>query len=149
MRIFTDGACSGNPGPGGYAVVVEPFVIGNPVEFYSTGRDSHTTNNIMELMAATDAMNIAGCLIDNLPGFKHKYPCEIITDSKYVVNGWNGTWKIKTNLDIWDQFWAQLGALDHIDFQFKWVKGHAGNKLNELADELARLSINMFIKSTI
>lgn len=150
MRIFTDGACSGNPGPGGYAVVVEPFVLGDPVEFYFSGRKPFTTNNEMELMAAHEAMSIAAMLVEKPKDKLHKpYTVTIISDSQYVVKGCTGEWKPKTHKDHWEMVRSHIIYNPHIEFKFEWVKGHKGNKLNELADELAKLAIHTFIPSSI
>lgn len=132
--IHTDGACSGNPGPGGWGAILEFGKIKKEIK----GGESHTTNNRMELMAAISALEML------------KKPCEVdlYTDSQYVRNGimtWIKGWKKngwKTadkkpvkNVELWQQLDRALG--EH-KITWHWVKGHAGHDLNERADELAR-----------
>lgn len=137
MIIYTDGGCSGNPGPGGWAYVV---VENNEVIKKASGADKLTTNNKMELTAVIQALKyVIAC------GEKS---CEIHTDSQYVKNGitaWIFNWKKKN----WrtsggdavknQEYWM---ALDHISAQlnvkWSWVKGHAGNEFNELCDDLVK-----------
>ncbi|MDQ2705739.1 MAG: ribonuclease HI [Pseudomonadota bacterium] len=140
VEIFTDGACSGNPGPGGWGAILR--FNGTTKEL--SGGESVTTNNRMELMAAISALNAL------------KEPCEVLlhTDSKYVmdgISGWIHGWKRngwKTadkkpvkNGELWQ-------ALDEANrrhkVQWHWVKGHAGHVENERADELARLGMAPF-----
>ncbi|MEL7129773.1 MAG: ribonuclease HI [Pseudomonadota bacterium] len=134
IEIWTDGACSGNPGPGGWGVLL---VSGeNEKELF--GGEPSTTNNRMELMAAIEALTAL------------KKPSKVIlhTDSTYVkdgltkwIHGWkrNG-WKTASkkpvkNKDLWQ---ALEAACARHDITWKWVKGHAGDAGNERADELAR-----------
>jgi ribonuclease HI len=138
--IYTDGACSGNPGPGGWGAVLILEESGkNKAQKNLSGKEPATTNNKMELRAVIEA----------LKAIKDKeYELEIYTDSNYVKDGtekWIHSWKKngwKTsakaevkNKDLWIE-------LDNLVQQFKikwhWVKGHSGNKYNELADSLAR-----------
>jgi ribonuclease HI len=136
--IHTDGACSGNPGPGGWGVVLQ---WGNQRRELKGG-EAQTTNNRMELTATIEALETL------------KRPCEIDmhTDSQYVRNGitsWIHTWRrngwktlAKTpvkNADLWQRLDAALAR--HPDVQWHWVKGHAGHKLNERADQLARAGL--------
>jgi len=130
VNIFTDGAARGNPGPGGYGVVL---IAGKHYKELSAGYRK-TTNNRMELLAvisALEAMKIADALIT------------IHTDSKYVCDavtkGWLFNWqrtnfKDKKNADLWTQF---LRLYPKNKITFKWVKGHAGHKENERCDVLA------------
>ncbi len=134
VEAFTDGACSGNPGPGGWGVLLRKG--GHEKEL--CGGETHTTNQQMELQAAVEALKAL------------KRPCRITiySDSKYVVQGmneWIHNWK-KTgwktagkkpvsNLERW-QTLDKLAAKH--DVTWKWVKGHAGHEGNERADELAR-----------
>lgn len=134
VEIFTDGACSGNPGPGGYGVVLR---FGN-TEKELSGGDSNTTNNRMELLGVITGLSAL------------KEPCRVIltTDSKYVVDsvskGWVYGWKKKgwiksdkkpaLNADLWERL---LPLLEIHDVQFRWVKGHAGHPENERCDRLA------------
>jgi ribonuclease HI len=142
VEVFTDGACSGNPGPGGWGAILR--FNGNTKEL--SGGEAVTTNNRMELMAAISALNAL------------KEPCEVLlhTDSKYVmdgISGWIHGWKRngwKTadkkpvkNGELWQ-------ALDEANRRHKvkwhWVKGHAGHVENERADELAREGMAPFKK---
>jgi ribonuclease HI len=133
--IYTDGACSGNPGPGGWGAVLQWNTTGKELH----GGDPATTNNRMELMAAIQALEAL------------KRPAEVTlhTDSKYLldgitkwIKGWerNG-WKTSAkkpvkNADLWQRL---TKAMDGHTIDWKWVKGHAGDPGNERADELARL----------
>ncbi len=134
VSIWTDGACSGNPGPGGWGAVIE--WNGHRKELY--GGDPQTTNNRMEMMAVIEALNAL------------KRPSRIMlhVDSTYVKDGitkWLAGWKRngwKTaskqpvkNQDLWV---ALEAACARHDITWKWVKGHAGDPNNERADELAR-----------
>ena len=134
VKIFTDGACSGNPGPGGWAALLR----WNGVEKEKSGGERHTTNNRMEMMAAIRA----------LESLKRGMPVDLYTDSTYLRDGitkWLPAWKAngwKTaarkpvkNQDLWQRLEA---ALTGHDVRWHWVKGHAGHPENERADELAR-----------
>ena len=137
VEIWTDGACSGNPGPGGWGVVLR--LDDREKELY--GGAAQTTNNRMELQAAIEALNAL------------KRPCKIrlTTDSTYVKDGitkWLAGWKVKgwktaakkpvKNQDLWQALDAAL-ARHQVDWA--WVKGHAGQAENERADRLAKLGI--------
>ena len=139
--IFTDGACSGNPGPGGWGARIE----GPDDVVELKGGEASTTNNRMELMAAIEALS---SLTDGAQ-------VTLTTDSTYVkdgITGWIENWKKhgwKTaakkpvkNVDLWQALDAQ-NARHTIDWQ--WVKGHAGHAGNERADELARLGMAPFL----
>lgn len=132
--IWTDGACSGNPGPGGWGAILK-F---NEHEKELSGGEAETTNNRMELIAAIMALNAL------------TRPCEIdlYTDSQYVrggITGWLANWKKRgwktankkpvKNIDLWQQL-DEATARHTINWH--WVKGHAGDPMNERADELAR-----------
>ena len=137
VTIHTDGACSGNPGPGGYGAILQWGDHTREIK----GGEPHTTNNRMELMAAIMALESL------------KRPCtvDIHTDSQYLrngimtwINGWkrNG-WKTADrkpvkNVDLWQRL---DDALSHHTVRWHWVRGHAGHDLNERADELARQAI--------
>ncbi len=134
VYIFSDGACSGNPGPGGYGVILR---YGDK-EREISGGEAHTTNNRMELMGAITGLEAL------------KYPCRVIlqTDSKYVVDGitkgWADSWskrgwvksdkKPALNPDLWGRL---LDLLAIHDVEFTWIKGHAGHEENERCDRLA------------
>ncbi len=134
VEIFTDGACSGNPGPGGWGAVLRY----NGREKELSGGEANTTNNRMELTAVIEAL---GCL---------KEPCKVMltTDSKYVSDGigkgWAVSWqqngwrkadkKPALNPDLWERL---LDLLKIHDVTINWVKGHAGHPENERCDALA------------
>ena len=134
VEIYSDGACSGNPGPGGYGTIV----VYKGIEKEISGGESATTNNRMELMGAIAGLS---CL---------KEPCEVTltSDSKYLVDaitlGWAEKWKsngwIKpdrkpaVNPDLWEKL---LSLLEIHKVTFVWVKGHAGHPYNERCDWLA------------
>ncbi len=134
VEIFTDGACSGNPGPGGYGVVLR---YGQAVKELSGG-EHETTNNRMELTG----------VIVGLSALKEPCKVTLTTDSKYVVDsitkGWVYGWKKKgwiksdkkpaLNVDLWEQL---LPLLEKHEVTFVWVKGHAGHPENERCDRLA------------
>ena len=134
IEIFTDGACSGNPGPGGYGAILR---YGKHERETSQGF-AETTNNRMELTAAIEALKLL------------KEPCEVtlFTDSQYLVNGINKGWAKKWKANGWmrnkkekalnSELWDQLLALcaQH-KITFVWLKGHAGHPENERCDRLA------------
>ena len=137
VEIYTDGACRGNPGPGGWGAVL---MYGDKrKEIF--GGDANTTNNRMELMAAIEGLKAL------------KRPCEVhlTTDSSYVKDGiqsWMQNWKKngwKTaakkpvkNADLWQQLDEETKKHS---IQWHWVKGHSGHRENEIADELANLGV--------
>ncbi len=135
ISVYTDGACSGNPGIGGWGVVI----IANPdKQILLNGGETNTTNNRMELTAAINAVLY----------FKEKSKFEIFTDSKYLKDGiesWINKWKQngwKTankkpvkNRDLWEKLDEKI--IYH-EIKWNWVKGHANNEFNEKADFLAR-----------
>ena len=142
IEIFTDGACSGNPGPGGWGAVLRY----NGKEKELCGGEEHTTNNRMELTAVISALKAL------------KEPCEVklTTDSKYVVDsitlGWAKSWKNNgwkkadkkpaLNPELWDEL---LSELSRHDVTIEWIKGHAGHPENERCDELAVMESRKFI----
>ena len=142
IEIFTDGACSGNPGPGGWGAILRY----NGVEKEFSGGEKETTNNRMELTAVIASLSAL------------KEPCEVslTTDSKYVcdsiLKGWVYSWqknnwrkadkKKALNVDLWEQL---LPLLEKHDVTFNWVKGHAGHPENERCDELAVMESRKFI----
>ncbi|MCI5905489.1 MAG: ribonuclease HI [Oscillospiraceae bacterium] len=134
VEIFTDGACSGNPGPGGYGVILR--AAGKTKEL--SGGEKQTTNNRMELSGAIAGLSAL------------KYPCDVIltTDSKYVVDGITKGWAASWRKNGWvksdkkpalnSDLWARLLELTEIhNVKFVWVKGHAGHPENERCDQLA------------
>jgi ribonuclease HI len=137
IDLFTDGACSGNPGPGGWAAILRTGTI----EKELSGGERATTNNRMELMAA----------IRGLLALKQASAVTLHTDSRYVMDGatkWMKNWKKngwKTadkkavkNEDLWR---ALEEALAPHDVTWRWVAGHAGHEMNERADALARAAV--------
>ena len=135
IDIYTDGACSGNPGVGGWGVVI---IDNSKKPLYLNGGSQNTTNNQMELIATINALKY----------FKSPVAITLWTDSKYVMNGiksWIINWKKngwKTsnkkpvkNKDLWIELDNQIER-HSIDWQ--WIKGHGGNQYNELADSLAK-----------
>ena len=136
VTVYTDGACSGNPGIGGWGVVI--FLRNDQKPVYLSGGKLHTTNNQMELMATIKA----------LAYFNNSSNITLFTDSKYVKDGieswilkWkkNG-WKTSTKKPVKNQdLWMELDKqIKRHTMNWQWVKGHAGHKLNEQADYLAR-----------
>ena len=129
--IWCDGACSGNPGPGGWGTIVEQ----NGVRRELSGGHPETTNNKMEITAMIEGLKAV------LPGTRVK----IVTDSEYVSKGWirNG-WKTASKQPVKNQeLWQELHALlEARPYQIEWVKGHAGHPENERCDELARAAID-------
>jgi ribonuclease HI len=137
VTIHTDGACSGNPGPGGWGAVL---AFGDH-EKELHGGEAHTTNNRMELMAAISALEAL------------KRPCtvDLYTDSEYLkggITGWINGWKRNgwrtadrkpvKNMDLWQRLDA---ALERHKVNWHWVRGHSGHAMNERADRLAREAI--------
>lgn len=134
ITIYTDGACSGNPGPGGWAAILEY----NGREKELSGGEAHTTNNRMELTAVIEALKALkeGCEVD------------LYSDSKYVIDalekGWVYNWRrnnwVKSdkkpalNSDLWETL---LGEMARHKVKLHWVKGHASNPKNNRCDELA------------
>jgi ribonuclease HI len=137
--IYTDGACSGNPGPGGWGWVrLEGEGTNFPMVAQNCGGEKNTTNNRMELMAA----------IEGLRALSVKECVTIITDSKYVKQGmteWIQNWKKKNwigsnkqpvkNRDLWEELDRLCSEIK--DLEWRWVKGHSGNTWNEVVDQLA------------
>lgn len=141
VQIYTDGACRGNPGPGGWGAIL---VCGEHKKELSGGEPS-TTNNRMELLAAIYALE------------QLKYPCSVTltTDSKYlcdaIIKGWARSWKLKgwkrtnkepaANPDLWERL---LALLEIHKVEFVWVKGHNGHPFNERCDEMATEAADSF-----
>ncbi|WP_419913596.1 ribonuclease HI [Hoeflea sp.] len=140
VEIFTDGACSGNPGPGGWGAILRY----GKIEKELSGGTADTTNNRMELTAAIEALN----------ALKERCRVDLYTDSSYVkdgIGGWIEGWKRngwKTaskkpvkNADLWQ---ALEEARNRHEVTWHWIKGHAGHPENERADELARMAMAPF-----
>lgn len=138
VEVFTDGACSGNPGPGGWGAILR--YNGHERELYGGERD--TTNNRMELLAAINALNTL------------REPCsvDLYTDSVYVrdgisrwIDGWkNNNWRTAAKKPVKNaELWQALDtARQRHDVRWHWVKGHAGHPENERCDELARKGVS-------
>jgi ribonuclease HI len=139
--IHTDGACSGNPGPGGWGAILES----GPHRKELKGGEAHTTNNRMELTAAIEA----------LEALKGPSDVELYTDSNYLrggITGWINGWKRNgwrtadkkpvKNIELWQRL-DQAEARHNVNWH--WVKGHAGHDENERADELAREGMAPFL----
>lgn len=139
VTIYTDGACSGNPGPGGWGTIL----IYKDIKKEISGASANTTNNIMEITAVVEGLKLL------------KHPCKVnvYSDSAYVVNcfkqGWiynwlKKGWKTANNEPVKNkELWQELYNLTKIhDVTFNKVKGHSTNKLNNRCDELARNAID-------
>jgi len=134
VEIYTDGACSGNPGPGGWGAII----LFNNESIVLSGGEKLTTNNRMEITAT----------IKSLEAIEKNVEVILYTDSKYVINGitnWIKSWKKNNwvssnkktvkNIDLW----KDLDSLvQNKTISWKWVKGHSGNEMNEKVDEIAR-----------
>lgn len=138
IEIYTDGACRGNPGPGGWGVLL----ISGKHQKTLHGGETDTTNNRMELRAAIEALN----------ALQRSSSVILHTDSKYVMDGinkWMANWKQRDwktaarkpvkNKDLWQ---ALDEAVGRHEIDWRWVKGHAGNAGNEMADELANRGVD-------
>tara|TARA_E500000318_G_scaffold81520_1_gene76792 strand:+ start:823 stop:1254 length:432 start_codon:yes stop_codon:yes gene_type:complete len=137
VEIYTDGACSGNPGPGGWGAILRY----GDTEKELSGGEKETTNNRMEMMAA----------ITSLESLTRPMHVDLYTDSTYVRDGitkWIHGWKKRgwrtadkkpvKNMELWQRLEA---AVERHEIEWHWVKGHAGHPENERADELARLAV--------
>jgi len=134
VEMYTDGACSGNPGPGGYACIM----IYNGHKKQLSGGENMTTNNRMELKA----------VIEGLKALKEPCRVKVTSDSRYVVDaiskGWVYSWrdngwkkadkKPALNVDLWEEM---LRLLEIHDVEFIWIKGHDGHEYNEICDRIA------------
>ncbi len=143
VTIYSDGACSGNPGPGGWGTILD--YKGKRKEL--SGGEEHTTNNRMELTA----------VIEGLKALKEPCKVKIITDSQYVFNGislgWAASWKANNwrkkdkkpalNPELWNEL---LNLVAKHDVTLEWIKGHAGHPENERCDELAVAESQKYIK---
>ena len=134
VTLYTDGACSGNPGPGGWGAIL----IYKDIRKEMSGGDKETTNNKMELTAA----------IEGLSALKEPCRVKLYSDSKYLIDGitkgWARSWRAKgwkksdgkpaLNVDLWERI---LELDEYHEIEYIWVKGHAGNPNNERCDRLA------------
>ena len=139
VELFTDGACRGNPGPGGWGVLLRY----NGVEKTLCGGVSETTNNRMEMTAA----------IEGLRALKKSCSVKITTDSEYLKNGvtqWMAGWiknnwktaakKPVKNQDLWQSLQAEIAR--HTEVTWHWVRGHSGHRENEMVDQLANQGLD-------
>ena len=146
VEVFTDGACSGNPGPGGWGAILR--YKGKEKEI--SGGASDTTNNKMELSAIIEALKTL------------KEPCcvDITTDSKYVANAFTEKWLEKWQSNNWktsdkkpvknQELWQELLELSKIhQLSWHWIKGHAGHSENERCDKLAVIQRDLFAKKNV
>jgi ribonuclease HI len=146
FKIYTDGGCSGNPGPGGWAyVMVQQTFQGDQIVLKNKGSEKDTTNNRMELTAVIKALCAFRTLI-NVPR-----QAAVFTDSQYVQKGiteWIRTWKRNAwrtsdkkpvkNQDLWKELDSLAGEFS---LQWEWVKGHDGNKYNEMCDAMTQEAV--------
>lgn len=138
VEIYTDGACRGNPGPGGWGVLMRC----GKIEKYLYGSENYTTNNRMELVAAIQALS----------ALKKTCKIKLTTDSEYVRRGvteWMINWKKNAwrtsakkpvkNVDLWQELDL---LMNQFEISWHWVKGHSGHRENEIADQLANRAID-------
>jgi ribonuclease HI len=137
VKIYTDGACDPNPGPGGWAALL----LSGRQEKVLCGREAYTTNNRMELTAAVQALS----------ALSRTSRVDIYTDSEYLRRGiteWLPDWRRRgwkrkggklANIDLWQ---ALVASLKEHEISWHWVRGHAGNQLNQRVDSLARQAIH-------
>lgn len=143
VELYTDGACRGNPGPGGWGVLLRY----NNTEKELYGAQLNTTNNQMELTAAIQGLNAI------------TRPCKIVlvTDSEYVKNGvtkWLAGWRLRNwktangklvkNIELWQQLDTAIKR--HTEVKLEWVRGHSGHPENERADQLANIAIDELLQ---
>ncbi len=143
VTLYTDGACKGNPGPGGWGALLQATTEKGLIERELCGGERLTTNNRMEMMAVIEGLSAL------------KKPCEVTLylDSKYVLQGiteWVSGWRARgwktaakqpvKNVDLWQRLDAVVSTSGHT-INWQWVKGHAGNAGNERADQLANQGI--------
>ena len=133
IKIYTDGACSINPGMGGWGAIII-FESGEQKEI--SGSELETTNNRMEITAVIKSLE--------LEELKNDDKVKIYSDSTYVINTITKNWKRNANNDLWDQLDK---LLEKRVVEWEWVKGHSGNKFNEIADNLAVSAINKLKKN--
>ena len=136
ITVYTDGACSGNPGPGGWAWAAAPDGVPS-----AAGGERRTTNQRMEIQAVVEAVRT---MADQFPG----RPIDVVSDSTYVVNCFRDRWWVRweqngwrnaqkkpvANADLWQPL-IELVKANPVTF--RWVKGHSGDRLNDLVDQLA------------
>jgi ribonuclease HI len=144
VELYTDGACTGNPGPGGWGAVLVNPSTGQRLEL--SGSDPATTNNRMEMMA----------VIEGLRRLKRPTKVRVLTDSRYVVDGmtsWIHSWrrngwqtsgkKPVKNRELWEEL---IRLSEQHDLAFEWIQGHSGHPENERCDELAVQAYGKYLK---
>ena len=144
IKIYTDGACKGNPGPGGWGVLMKS----KDAQKELFGGELETTNNRMEMMAVIEA----------LTALKRPFHVKLHVDSQYVLKGmteWLAGWKARgwktaskqpvKNVDLWQRLDALVSGAGH-QIEWRWVRGHDGDPGNERADELANLGVEQALK---
>jgi ribonuclease HI len=146
FKIFTDGGCSGNPGPGGWAYVMVLYTFqGEKIIAQGKGAQKETTNNKMEMTAVIEALKNLKTMNDT------PRSATVVTDSQYVQKGiteWIHQWKRNSwrtsdkkpvkNQDLWMELDSLAGNLS---LSWEWVRGHAGNKYNEMCDQMTQQAI--------
>ena len=131
IHIYTDGSCHGNPGPGGWAAIIEE----DGAKRNLAGREDNTTNNRMEMLAA----------IKGLEAISDRSEVTVFSDSQYLVNTMTRGWKRKANQDLWARMDAVVGSRR---VHWEWVPGHAGNPGNEEANTLANQQVGLSPESS-
>jgi len=141
IDIHTDGSCLGNPGPGGYAAIVHH----QGKEFIVCGGEKDTTNNRMEMMAMIEALKWLKKDSGLKPEELMKEEITLFSDSSLLINTINLNWKKKANKDLWESLDSLRAWLPII--KWIWIKGHASNKYNNKADEIAQKEAGKFKKT--
>lgn len=148
IEIWTDGACSGNPGPGGYAYVVKN---NDEVLIKGCGHEDETTNNAMELKAIVQAIkyvfNYEPARVKEITLYSDSAYCLNAINQKWIYNWFLNGWKTKEgkeikNLELWQKLYPML-FMKNTNISFVKIKGHAGNKYNELVDKIAKKAIKI------
>lgn len=149
INVYTDGACSGNPGNGGWAYIVEVQEGDHFEKFAKSGSAINVTNNQMELMAVIEALRD---IRDKFSNITATDKILITSDSKYAISGsteWRSGWERRgwknskgqpvANRQMWERLYS---LIDDLNVRWKWVKGHAGHPQNETCDMMATAEVN-------